>query len=55
VEENKLKVIVKESGVVLAKVISVLDSAKCRIQSMNIEESNLESVFLHLTGRALRD
>lgn len=54
-EENRLKVVAKEAGVVTAKVISVLDSAKCRIQSMNIEESNLESVFLHLTGRALRD
>jgi hypothetical protein len=26
-----------------------------RITSVNIHEPNLESVFLHLTGRALRD
>ncbi len=54
-EENKLKIIAREAETVLARVISTLDSAKCRIHSMNIEESNLESVFLHLTGRALRD
>jgi ABC-2 type transport system ATP-binding protein len=54
-EENTLKVITKEAGIVLAKVIAVLDSSKCRIHSMRVEESNLESVFLHLTGRALRD
>jgi ABC-2 type transport system ATP-binding protein len=26
-----------------------------RIRSVDIEEPNLEAVFLHLTGRALRD
>jgi ABC-2 type transport system ATP-binding protein len=55
VDGNRIKVITKEAGVVLAKIVSAIDSCKCRIYSMSVEESNLESVFLHLTGRALRD
>lgn len=54
-EENKLKIITSDANTMLAKVISILDSQKCKIQSINLEQSNLESVFLHLTGRALRD
>lgn len=55
VDGNRIKVITKEAGAIMAKVVSAIDSAKCRIFSMSVEESNLESVFLHLTGRALRD
>ncbi|HEX3027859.1 MAG TPA: ABC transporter ATP-binding protein [Clostridia bacterium] len=55
VDEGSVSVIAKEADSVLAKVISLLDSEKCKIHSVNIEHSNLESVFLHLTGRALRD
>jgi ABC-2 type transport system ATP-binding protein len=54
-EDNKLKIITSDANTMLARVISVLDSQKCKIQSINIEQSNLESVFLQLTGRALRD
>lgn len=52
---NKLNVYVKETGSILAKVVSALDGANCKIHNIGIKESNLESVFLHLTGRALRD
>lgn len=55
VDEDRVSVIAKEADAVLAKVISMLDSEKCKIHAVNIEHSNLESVFLHLTGRALRD
>ncbi|MDP4093731.1 MAG: ABC transporter ATP-binding protein [Bacillota bacterium] len=55
VEEGKLKVITPEADMVLARIISILDIEKSKIHSVNIEQSNLESVFLHLTGRALRD
>lgn len=54
-EENRLKIITPDADTVLAQVISVIDSEKCKIHAINIEEPNLESVFLHLTGRALRD
>lgn len=55
VRENGMNIITGEADTILARVISILDSDKCRIHSVNIEASNLESVFLHLTGRALRD
>jgi ABC-2 type transport system ATP-binding protein len=55
VEDKKLEVMSKEAGTILAGVVSLLDSEKCKIHSINLEEANLESVFLHLTGRALRD
>ncbi|MFZ5986297.1 MAG: ABC transporter ATP-binding protein [Bacillota bacterium] len=54
-EDGKVSIITEDADTILAEVISVLDSLKCKIQSINIEQPNLESVFLHLTGRALRD
>ncbi|MGI6778354.1 MAG: ABC transporter ATP-binding protein [Acetivibrionales bacterium] len=55
VEENNIRIIASDADTVLARVISVIDSGKSRIRFINIEEPNLESVFLHLTGKALRD
>ncbi|MCX8130036.1 MAG: ABC transporter ATP-binding protein [Clostridia bacterium] len=54
-ENGKIKMIVRNADILLAKVISIFDSERCKIHSINVEQSNLESVFLHLTGRALRD
>ncbi|MCI0393552.1 MAG: ATP-binding cassette domain-containing protein [Chloroflexi bacterium] len=39
----------------LPAVIGRANDAGLRIRSVDIEEPNLEAVFLHLTGRALRD
>lgn len=55
VEDHTIRIITKEAEAILAKAISIIDAERCRIQSMHVEEPNLESVFLHLTGRALRD
>jgi len=46
---------VSEAGVTLPGVIAKANQADVRIRSIDIEEPNLEAVFLHLTGRALRD
>jgi ABC-2 type transport system ATP-binding protein len=43
---------IKES---LALIFSQADEKGMRIHSIDIKEPNLEAVFLHLTGRALRD
>jgi len=40
---------------ILAPVISAANESGIKIRSVDIQEPNLESVFLHLTGRALRD
>jgi ABC-2 type transport system ATP-binding protein len=39
----------------LVRLMTVLQDYPGRLEALEIEESNLERVFLHLTGRALRD
>ena len=39
----------------LLELMRVLQQARAELVSLDIEETNLERVFLHLTGRALRD
>lgn len=39
----------------LSDIIGAITSAGGQVKSIKIEEPNLEAVFLHLTGRALRD
>jgi len=39
----------------LPGVFEAAASVDVRITSVDIQEPNLEAVFLHLTGRALRD
>jgi ABC-2 type transport system ATP-binding protein len=46
---------VDEAEDALPGVIARANQADVRIRSIDIEEPNLEAVFLHLTGRALRD
>ncbi len=40
---------------ILPRIIKTLGDNNIRIKSVEVEEPNLESVFLHLTGRELRD
>ena len=40
---------------VLPRLLNVLEEAGIEIQSVEVREPDLEAVFLHLTGRALRD
>ena len=40
---------------ILAQLMSVMAELRVDLTSLEIQESNLERVFLHLTGRALRD
>ena len=45
-----------ENGdVLLAEIISKVSEENSKIQSIDIQKPNLEAVFLHLTGKALRD
>ena len=46
---------VEAAAEALPAVVSWANGANVRIRSIDIEEPNLEAVFLHLTGRALRD
>jgi ABC-2 type transport system ATP-binding protein len=39
----------------LADIVRAIDATGAGITSMEVREPNLEAVFLHLTGKALRD
>jgi len=52
---GKVTLLVEDSNVVLARLFESATRFGTRITSVEIKEPNLEAVFLHLTGRALRD
>jgi ABC-2 type transport system ATP-binding protein len=54
-EDSQLTLLVDDSNVVLPRLFESATLAGVRITSVEIQEPNLEAVFLHLTGRALRD
>ena len=54
-EDGSACLLVDDSNLVLPQVFETANSAGVRIISVEIQEPNLETVFLHLTGRALRD
>ena len=53
--DGKITVLVDDSNRVLPRLFEAASKANVRITSVDIREPNLETVFLHLTGRALRD
>jgi ABC-2 type transport system ATP-binding protein len=53
--EGKVTALVDDSNRVLPRLFEAASKADVRITSVDIQEPNLETVFLHLTGRALRD
>lgn len=53
--DHIIAVITPNAEEILAPVITRANEIGVKIRSMDIQEPNLESVFLHLTGRALRD
>jgi ABC-2 type transport system ATP-binding protein len=54
-EDGGVSVLVEDSNLVLPRLFESATAAGVRITSVEIQEPNLETVFLHLTGRALRD
>jgi ABC-2 type transport system ATP-binding protein len=54
-ENGTLTLLVDDSNRVLPRLFETAAANAIRITSVEIELPNLESVFLHLTGRALRD
>ena len=54
-ENGQLILLVEDSNAVLPLLFESASQANTRITSVEIQEPNLETVFLHLTGRALRD
>jgi ABC-2 type transport system ATP-binding protein len=53
--DHEVSIITPEAEDILASVVSKANERGIKIHSIDIREPNLEAVFLHLTGRALRD
>ena len=53
--DHKVSIVTPQAENILASVVSKANERGIKIRSMEIREPNLEAVFLHLTGRALRD
>jgi ABC-2 type transport system ATP-binding protein len=54
-DNGTLTLLAKDSNLLLPELFQTAAAADVRITSVDIQEPNLEAVFLHLTGRALRD
>jgi ABC-2 type transport system ATP-binding protein len=53
--DGTVALLADDGNVVLPRLFEEAAHASVRITSVDIQEPNLEAVFLHLTGRALRD
>ena len=53
--DGAVSVLADDSNVVLPRLFEAAAVAGVHISSVSIQEPNLETVFLHLTGRALRE
>lgn len=54
-DDGHVTVLVEDSNHALPRLFDAANALGARITSVEIQEPNLEMVFLHLTGRALRD
>ena len=52
--DGELKLVVKNGGAIVPRVVEVAASLGVHIESMSIREPTLEDVFLHFTGREIR-
>ena len=53
--DGGLDLLARDARASLADIVRAVDETGAGITSMEVREPNLEAVFLHLTGRALRD
>ncbi len=55
IDEDQLTLLVDDANRVLPRVFEAAAASGVRVNSIDIQSPNLEAVFLHFTGRALRD
>jgi ABC-2 type transport system ATP-binding protein len=53
--DSTLELFAPDAAAVLGGIVGAIARAGATVRSVQVVEPNLESVFLHLTGRALRD
>jgi ABC-2 type transport system ATP-binding protein len=52
--EGELKLVVKNGGTIMPRIVEVAAGMGVHIESMTIREPTLDDVFLHFTGREIR-
>jgi ABC-2 type transport system ATP-binding protein len=55
VGDENVQFLVRSGREILPKLLEMADKAKVAVSSVEVVEPDLEGVFLHLTGKALRD
>lgn len=55
IHDGNIQVMAADGNEILSQLIAVLTENNVSLQSVELQEPNLEAVFLDLTGRALRD
>ena len=55
VTANAMELLVDDATPLLPRILEALTQSQVSVSGVDVEEPNLEAVFLHLTGRALRD
>lgn len=55
VESNKMEILSEKAESLLEDLIQITKGSKTKIVSIDVKKPTIETVFLHLTGRALRD
>ena len=53
--DGSIELLVKGASAALPEILTTASEAGVSVHSVEVEAPNLEAVFLHLTGRALRD
>ena len=53
--DSRLDVLANDASTILPEILSTVTEAGGTISGVDVSEPNLEAVFLHLTGKALRD
>jgi ABC-2 type transport system ATP-binding protein len=54
-QNGDLRLLTRDGDMVLPEVIGTITAAGLKLTALEVQEPTLEAVFLHLTGRALRD
>lgn len=52
---DEVSILAANAGDILTEVLQALSGAGMAVESVTVEKPDLETVFLHLTGKALRD
>ncbi|AFR06206.1 ABC transporter family protein [Nocardiopsis alba ATCC BAA-2165] len=55
VEGSEVRLLLKDARSVIARILEVVTASEAVLRSVEVQEPDLEAVFLHLTGKALRE